>query len=71
MAKDRYTTVIKCPDCKNNATLYITENDGWSHSDRGAERKITRIEGSISEKNGKYICDECEHKWEDSQAYEN
>jgi len=63
MAKDRYTLKIKCPVCDNEATLYITENDGWSFSNRGPERMITRIEGNILECNGEFTCNECGEKW--------
>lgn len=67
MAKDRYTSKIKCPTCDNEAILYITENDGWSFSNRGAERIITRIEGSISKCNEEFKCGECGKKWGNSE----
>jgi hypothetical protein len=65
MSKDRYKVTIECPNCKNQAEVSIVENDGWSFANRGPEREISNINGSISISRKNLTCNKCNHKWID------
>jgi hypothetical protein len=65
-SKDRYEVTIKCPNCGNQANVHIVENDGWTFVNRGPEREISRIDGSISINRENITCSKCKHKWIDN-----
>ncbi len=66
MTVERFRINISCSNCGNEATIHITENDGWSFASRGAESKISRIVGEVSINKTICTCKKCQHQWTDN-----
>ena len=43
MARDRHTLSIHCPDCGAKGKAQVEDNDGWSFTNGGNERRVSSV----------------------------